>query len=400
MSTESKLLAGLLKEMRVSLRDLQEHTGIVYRTLRQYALGEKDIPRAHAAAIARALFPERMDRQDALVEDLCPVRKATISRRPRDLSVRALQYGHLTVDEITRPIDPKVSYSGPMGLLIDLFQRFSLIGDCDQLRPFQVRPTLKQALCSEATNHAYLGNLATIDRLRTDYFFCTPITIGTQGLIRADDRLSKERVTAIREALAFPTRGRSCPIAPIYMPNEIGHHLVRALLGEVKSFAGIEDLSVSECVAAFAKADVPPANKHAVLLMDELTCLLVASQYDGGAVALAFPDFRAPRYPFGFSIPRGNEELRRWFKVALELYLQTDHAYVVDLFLRLYTDLVEFAKQLNKRSRDPASDFFPDPQAWAARVLGVDVPELRSTLVCRAWQPIVETVHRKIRPTA
>lgn len=242
-----------------------------------------------------------------------------------------------------------------------------------------------------------LGNIATIDRLKSVYFFCTPISIGVQGLIRLrpEDRAN---VSRIRAALSGRDRDWLARIAPIFMQDEIGSHIVRSLLDKhlrrVSCEFPVSDLDVKELAHTLIHAKVDPG-RWPTLLVDELTCLLTLKKCNPQGIALAFSDTDTPpRYPFGFSIARESEALIKWCKGAWELYLQTDSDYIVQKFIQTYEDLCKFTDQL-------ADCFGPtyhaqNPRAWAARVLGVDIKGLRSKLINNAWQPIVEQVHARI----
>lgn len=394
---QGRVIADELRRRGLRQKDLAKRMNKRPDTVSRYINSPAQIKEDIARLIAKGISADTAEEQ-ALVDRLCRVRGGARDDDSIRMEVRALEYGHLKMEELTADVTPAARLGGPTGFLITLFRRFAGLAGSNQLIPRQHRTGLSAALASTAGHHVYLGNLATIPRLVSDYLFCTPISIAVQGLIRLED--SPERDTrlreAIREALVLQSETSKNLISPVYMPQEIGANVVRAALGERDSAAPVNDLSIPEYLNAFVNVDAV-RTKRVVLFADELTCLLTLGECGDHPAALAFPDtLKCTRYPFGISIPRGNDELRRWFKVAWEFYIQSDAPFITERYLELYEEFVAFAKQLNKKSPRAEEDHIKEPTSWAAGVLGVDIPQLRSTLVNSAWQPIVDSVYRKI----
>jgi hypothetical protein len=377
-------------------RELATEFGLDPAEFSRFCSGRRRIPLKLAETISNRLCPGNKTRQQELAMRLRNGFADDTEDEAGDARVLTLSYGHLLTNELSRPILRSGSFTGPTGLLIDCFRRFADFAGEKGLQPRE-RITLRGVLTSNRPNDVSLGNIATISRIRSSYFFCTPMSVGNQGLISTDGKGPAEHalISHIRAILLGRAEDQKRTIAPIYMRDEIGSYIVRSLLNNRRSVAMIDDLSVEEYARTLNSSSVA-AHQRRVLLVDELTCLLTLKQCDPQEVALLYKTpANVPRFPFGFSITRNKASLIKWLEPAWELYLRTDSTYIAERYLVAYRELVSFAKGL--RDCEGITDEGKKPEAWASRVMGLETTTVGSMLVSAAWEPIINQVRAEIK---
>jgi len=321
------------------------------------------------------------------------------------MNVEVLSYGGLNIPEWDEPIQSSQNQrlTGPSGFLVDCFKRMSLFLGDDRILPRRRRAQLQDVLGGARRAEVVVGHLATINRIQSAYFFCTPISISVAGLIHFKPSMPSSFKAQICKNLKpeeSDFRSNSEDLMHlIYLDGEIGSYYVKSQTSNSISSSKLHSLSIAKTVKLLrSEAQRIPQPKTPVLFLDELSCYLALRQIGATDCALFFGDYGLlPRFPFGFSVVRSNERLLKWFRGAWQLYLQSDAAYLHKRFLRLYEELIEFASHLHQFNG--ATIIAKEKEAWAKMVLGLEPKTVSSPLISPSWIPILERVERDIATT-
>jgi len=402
-----------IRPARALVGDIAREAEVSAASLVAWRSGTRAPSEAKVEALAPHLFPEDRERQAQF---------AQVVRNERSTShaIASPLIDPLDLLEQNEVVEIKVIEAPPFAAFADgpgagffnkLIDRYVSFASLGKLRPTKVPfREVNQALLSGSPPAAVAGLLGTVDRMKNLQFINTPIRLGIAGVIRRP-RPGEPTKEAVRAALQ---RAASAPlIRAVIAEGEVGGTFAKKTLGLGPPH--VTYVPRGDLAGYREEILAPNTSETAVALLDEYSAGRViveqprsSDRRARGELELLFdpifdlevpPPF--PQYFLSFGADRRHPRWCRYLAESMELYLEVDTAYVVELCEELWNNLRGHLRDVLRNTDSPHADHEQRAEKWACRMLSLQSveqsPERDYRLSSRAWNEIIRQLHGKLR---